>query len=165
MALAENNQRGGPEGNKMGSLIVLGSLIIVSIAFPPLAFIIVPFIIVSILMGFTIKSVASSIHEPIRADMAYSTDRITQAIDLHNATEWAAQFDDVEVQPDGTLRVIGEEEPETDYNIGTTPTPKKTTKKRKPRARKAKKEKKEKELPNAQDLIKDIEKELFGKDK
>ena len=46
-----------------------------------------------------------------------------------------------------------------------TPTPKKTTKKRKPRARKAKKEKKEEELPNAQDLIKDIEKELFGKDK
>ena len=150
----------------MGSLIVLGILIAVSIAFPPLAFIIIPFIIISILMGFTIKSVAGAVHEPIRADMAYNTDRITQAIDRHNAETWAAQFDDVEVQPDGTLRVIDEEEPETEYNVVKTAKPKKATKKPRPKAKKTKtKKKKKEELPNAKDLIKDLEDELFGKPK
>ena len=155
----------------MGSLIVLGILIAMSIVFPPLAFIIIPFIIISILMGFTIKSVAGAVHEPIRSDMAYNTDRITQAIDRHNAETWAAQFDDVEVQPDGTLRVIDEEEPETDYNVVKTAKPKKATKKPRAKAKSTKakntksKKKKKEELPDAKDLIKDLEDELFGKNK
>ena len=56
--------------------------------------------------------------------------------------------------------VVGTEEKPVKKRVA-----KKTTKKRKPQAKKLKKEKKEEELPNAKDLIKDIEDELFGKTK
>ena len=67
--------------------------------------------------------------------------------------------------------MIDEEEPETDYNVVKTAKPKKATKKPRAKAKstkakntKAKKKKKE-ELPDAKDLIKDLEDELFGKNK
>ena len=150
----------------MGAWIIMGILIAVSIVFPPLALIIIPLIIMSILVGWAMRSVAGTIAEPIREGMGQSAERIAQAIERRNTEAWASKYDDVEINEDGNLREIDEEEPEPDYNnVVKTPTPKKTTKKRKPRAKKARKEKKEKELPNAQDLIKDIENELFGKDK
>ena len=125
----------------------------------------------SILVGWAMRSVAGTIAEPITNGMGQSAERIAQAIERSNAEAWAAQYDDVEINEDGNLRVIDEEEPETDYNTvkTSTSTPKKKSKKKKPRAKKAKKEKKEEELPldqiKTKDLIKDIEDELFGKNK
>jgi len=155
----------------MGAWIVMGILIAVSIIFPPLALIIIPFILVSILVGFLMRSVGNNLSETTRKEVAEGSERIAQAIERSNAEAWAAQYDDVEINEDGNLRVIDEEEPETDYNTvkTSTSTPKKKSKKKKPRAKKAKKEKKEEELPldqiKAKDLIKDIEDELFGKNK
>ena len=140
----------------------MGILILIAVLFPPLGLFIIPFIIVSVLVGFCMRSVARTITEPIQDGMGQSAERIAQAIEQRNAEAWASQYDDVEINEDGNLRVIDGEEPETDYNVVKTPTPKKTTKKKKPRAKKAKKVKKEEKLPNAKDLIKDIENELFG---
>ena len=162
-----NKSVGGPQENKMGVWIFLGILIAISIVFPPLGIIIIPLILMSILVGWAMRSVAGTIAAPITNGMGQSAERIAQAIERSNAEAWASQYNDVEINEDGNLRVIDEEEPETDYNTVKTSTsaPKKKSKKKKPQAKKPKKEKKEEELPKAEDLIKDIEDELFGKNR
>jgi len=155
----------------MGAWIVMGILIAVSIIFPPLALIIIPFILVSILVGFLMRSVGNNLSETTRKEVAEGSERIAQAIDRlnpeirveidrANAENWAAKYDNVEVQADGTLREIEDDPVEEDAQPTTKPK-KNKIKKRKARAKKKKKE----ELPDAKDLIKDLENELFGKPK
>ena len=155
----------------MGAWIVMGILIAVSIIFPPLALIIIPFILVSILVGFLMRSVGNNLSETTRKEVAEGSERIAQAIDRlnpeirveidrANAENWAAKYDNVEVQADGTLREIEDDPVEEDAQPTTKPK-KNKTKKRKARAKKKKKE----ELPDTKDLIKDLEEELFGKSK
>ena len=167
-----NRSVGGLQENKMGAWMIMGILIVVSIIFPPLGIIIIPLIIMSILVGWAMRSVAGTIAEPIRDGMGQSAERIAQAIEKSKAEAWASQYGDVEINKDGNLRVIeeeapaiDEEDPETAYNTIKTSPPKKKSKKKKPQAKKPKKEKKEEGLPDATDLINDIEDELFGKDK
>jgi hypothetical protein len=146
----------------MGAWIVMGILIVISVIFPPLALIIIPFIIVSILVGFIMRSLGNNLSEPTRQEIVKGSDRIVQAIDRLNAERWAAQYDDVVVQDDGSLRVV-DDEPAEEETPQPTVKPKKSStksKKRKPRAKK-----KAEGLPDAEDLIKDIEDELFGKTK
>ena len=146
----------------MGAWIIMGILIVISVIFPPLALIIIPFIIVSILVGFIMRSLGNNLSEPTRQEIVKGSDRIVQAIDRLNAERWAAQYDDVVVQDDGSLRVV-DDEPAEEETPQPTVKPKKSStksKKRKPRAKK-----KAEGLPDAEDLIKDIEDELFGKTK
>jgi hypothetical protein len=153
----------------MGAWIIMGILIVISVIFPPLALIIIPFIIVSILVGFIMRSLGNNLSEPTRQEIVKSSDRIVQAIDRLNAERWAAQYDDVVVQDDGSLRVVDDEPAEEEIPQAiakpkqAAAKPKKSntkSKKRKPRAKK-----KAEGLPDAKDLIKDIEDELFGKTK
>ena len=142
----------------MGGLIVMGILIVISVIFPPLALIIIPFILVSILVGFCMRSLGNNLSEPTRQEIAQGSERIVQSIDRLRAERWAAQFDDVVVQADGSLRVV-EDEPAEEEDPQAIVEPKKSitkSKKRKPRAKKKKKE----GLPDAKDLVKDIERFL-----
>jgi len=149
----------------MGSFIVMALLIAVAIAVPGLAIFIIPFIIVSILVGFGMRSVGGAITEPMRTDMNAGAERIAQAIERRNAEAWASQWDDTIVDEEGNVRVV-DDPPETPEPVATpAPKPKNVTKK-KPTVRKKRKPRaKKNELPNADDLIKDIEDELFGKNK
>ena len=149
----------------MGSFIVMALLIVVAIAVPVLAIFIIPFIIVSILVGYGMRSVGGAITEPIRTDMNVGAERIAQAIERRNAEAWASQWDDTIVDEDGNVRVV-DDPPKTPEPVATpAPKPKNVTKK-KPTVRKKRKPRaKKNELPNADDLIKDIEDELFGKNK
>jgi len=149
----------------MGSFIVMALLIAIAIAMPGLAIFIIPFIIVSILVGFCMRSVGGAITEPIRTDMNAGAERIVQAIERRNAEAWASQWDNTIVDKDGNVRVV-DDPPETPEPVATpAPKPKNVTKK-KPTVRKKRKPRaKKNELPNADDLIKDIEDELFGKNK
>jgi len=149
----------------MGSFIVMALLIVVAIAVPVLAIFIIPFIIVSILVGYGMRSVGDAITEPIRTDMNVGAERIAQAIERRNAEAWASQWDDTIVDEDGNVRVV-DDPPETPEPVAMpAPKPKNITKKKRATQKKRKPRAKKNELPNADDLIKDIEDELFGKNK
>ena len=83
----------------------MGILIAIAIAIPPLAIFIIPFIVISILVGFGMRSAGGAFTEPIRADMNSGAERIAQAIERRNAEAWAAQWDDTIVDEDGNSYV------------------------------------------------------------
>ena len=140
-------------------------LIVVAIAVPVLAIFIIPFIIISILVGFGMRSVGGAITEPIRTDMNVGAERIAQAIERRNAEAWASQWDDTIVDEDGNVRVV-DDLPETPEPVAIpAPRPKNVTKKKRATQKKRKPRAKKDKLPNADDLIKDIEDEFFGKNK
>jgi len=149
----------------MGSFIVMALLIAVAIAVPGLAIFIIPFIIVSILVGFGMRSVGSAITEPIRTDMNAGAERIVQAIERRNAEAWASQWDDTIVDEDGNVRVVDDQPKTPEPIVAPASKPKNITKKKRTVRKKRKPRAKKNELPNADDLIKDIEDELFGKNK
>ena len=68
----------------MGAFIIMGILIAVAIAFPPLALIIIPFILISILVGFGMRTLANVFSEPTRQEIAQGSERIAQSIDSLN---------------------------------------------------------------------------------
>ena len=140
----------------------MGILIAIAIAIPPLAIFIIPFIVISILVGFGMRSAGGAFTEPIRADMNSGAERIAQAIERRNAEAWAAQWDDTIVDENGNVRVVDNQPETSEPTAAASPKPKNTTKKKRTVRKKRKPRAKKNELPNANDLIKDIEDELFG---
>ena len=140
----------------------MGILIAIAIAIPPLAIFIIPFIVISILVGFGMRSAGGAFTEPIRADMNSGAERIAQAIERRNAEAWAAQWDDTIVDEDGNVRVVDNQPETSEPTAASNPKPKNTTKKKRTVRKKRRPRAKKNEMPNANDLIKDIEDELFG---
>ena len=140
----------------------MGILIAIAIAIPPLAIFIIPFIVISILVGFGMRSAGGAFTEPIRADMTSGAERIAQAIERRNAEAWAAQWDDTIVDENGNVRVVDNQPETSEPTAAASPKPKNTTKKKRTVRKKRKPRAKKNEMLNADDLIKDIEDELFG---
>ena len=140
----------------------MGILIAIAIAIPPLAIFIIPFIVISILVGFGMRSAGGAFTEPIRADMNSGAERIAEAIERRNAEAWAAQWDDTIVDKDGNVRVVDNQPETSEPTASSNPKPKNTTKKKRTVRKKRKPRAKKNEMLNADDLIKDIEDELFG---
>ena len=67
----------------MFGLIVIAILLVLCVIIPPLAFIIVPFILVSLITGWFLRSLTSSITKPIGIgnDVKWAGDRIARAIE------------------------------------------------------------------------------------
>ena len=65
----------------MGGLIFLALLVGVMVLFPFLAIVIIPFIIISVLIGLGIRSIGGSMTEPARSEMRDSAERIAEAIE------------------------------------------------------------------------------------
>ncbi len=71
-------------GSGKGGLIALGILIGICVIFPISAIVIVPFIIISLLIGFAIRPFQPSDHG---SDIRYAADTIADAIDEKNIYE------------------------------------------------------------------------------
>ena len=65
----------------MGGLIFLALLVGVMVLFPFLAIVIIPFIIISVLIGLGIRSIGGSMTEPVRSEVRDSAERIAEAIE------------------------------------------------------------------------------------
>ena len=65
----------------MFGLIVIAILLVLCVIIPPLAFIIIPFILLSVITGLFFRSLASSITKPIGNDVKWAGDRIARAIE------------------------------------------------------------------------------------
>ena len=65
----------------MGGLIFLALLVGVMVLFPFLAVVIIPFIVISVLIGLGIRSIGGSVTEPARSEMRDSAERIAEAIE------------------------------------------------------------------------------------
>ena len=61
----------------MLGLIIIGLLLVLCVVFPPLAIIVIPFIILSLITGFFVKSVTKSVTEPIGNDVKWAGERAT----------------------------------------------------------------------------------------
>ena len=65
----------------MGGLIFLALLVGVMVLFPFLAIVIIPFIVISVLIGLGIRSIGGSMTEPVRSEVRESAERIAEAIE------------------------------------------------------------------------------------
>ena len=65
----------------MGGLIVLALLVGIMVMFPPSAIIIIPFVVISILVGLGMRSIGESMTEPVRSELHDSAERIAEAIE------------------------------------------------------------------------------------
>ena len=65
----------------MGGLIFLALLVGVMVLFPFLAIVIIPFIVISVLIGLGIRSIGGSMTEPVRDEVRESAERIAEAIE------------------------------------------------------------------------------------
>ena len=65
----------------MGGLIFLALLVGIMIMFPPSAIIIIPFVVLSILVGLGMRSIGESMTEPVRTELYDSAERIAEAIE------------------------------------------------------------------------------------
>ena len=65
----------------MGGLIVLALMVGIMVMFPPSAIIIIPFIVLSILVGLGMRSIGESMTEPVRSELHDSAERIAVAIE------------------------------------------------------------------------------------
>ena len=65
----------------MSGLIFLALLVGVMVLFPFLAIVIIPFIVISILIGLGIRSIGGSMTEPARSEVRDSAERIAEAIE------------------------------------------------------------------------------------
>ena len=65
----------------MGGLILLALLVGIMIMFPPSAIIIIPFVVISILVGLGMRSIGESMTEPVRSEVRESAERIAVAIE------------------------------------------------------------------------------------
>ena len=69
----------------MGGLIFLALLVGVMVLFPFLAIVIIPFIVISVLIGLGMRSIGESMTEPVRSEVRDSAERIAEAIEsLHS---------------------------------------------------------------------------------
>ena len=65
----------------MGGLIFLALLVGVMVLFPFLAIVIIPFIVISVLLGLGMRSIGESMTEPVRSEVRDSAERIAEAIE------------------------------------------------------------------------------------
>ena len=65
----------------MGGLIFLALLVGVMVLFPFLAIVIIPFIVISVLIGLGMRSIGESMTEPVRDEVSDSAERIAEAIE------------------------------------------------------------------------------------
>jgi len=65
----------------VGGLIFLALLVGVMVLFPFLAIVIIPFIVISVLIGLGIRSIGGSMTEPVRGEVRDSAERIAEAIE------------------------------------------------------------------------------------
>ncbi len=90
----------------MGGLIVLALLVGIMIMFPPSAILIIPFIVLSVLVGLGMRSIGESMTEPVRSDLHDSAERIAEAIE-----SLRSEHDHPDTEPDD------EDESETEPEI------------------------------------------------
>ena len=65
----------------VGGLIFLALLVGIMVMFPPSAIIIIPFVVISILVGLGMRSIGESMTEPVRSEVRESAERIAVAIE------------------------------------------------------------------------------------
>ena len=65
----------------VGGLIFLALLVGIMVMFPPSAIIIIPFVVISILVGLGMRSIGESMTEPVRSELHDSAERIAEAIE------------------------------------------------------------------------------------
>ena len=65
----------------VGGLIFLALLVGIMVMFPPSAIIIIPFIVISVLVGLGMRSIGESMTEPVRSEVRDSAERIALAIE------------------------------------------------------------------------------------
>ena len=92
----------------MGGLIFLALLVGIMVMFPPSAIIIIPFIVLSILVGLGMRSIGESMTEPIRSELHDSAERIAEAIE-----SLRSEHDHLDTEP--------EDEDEDEDESGTEP--------------------------------------------
>ena len=90
----------------MGGLIVLALLVWIMVMFRPLAIIIIPFIVLSIIVGLGMRSIGESMTEPIRSELHDSAERIAEAIE-----SLRSEHDHLDTEPED------EDESETEPEI------------------------------------------------
>ena len=90
----------------MGGLIFLALLVGIMIMFPPSAVIIIPFIVLSILVGLGMRSIGESMPEPVRSELHDSAERIAEAIE-----SLRSEHDHLDTEPED------EDESETEPEI------------------------------------------------
>ena len=90
----------------MGGLIVLALLVGIMVMFPPSAIIIIPFIVLSVLVGLGMRSIGESMTEPIRSELHDSAERIAEAIE-----SLRSEHDHLDTEPED------EDESETEPEI------------------------------------------------
>ena len=91
----------------MGGLIFLALLVGVMIMFPPSAIIIIPFVVISILVGLGMRSIGESMTEPVRSEVRESAERIAEAIESPRS-----EHDHTDTEPED--KDESETEPEID---------------------------------------------------
>ena len=90
----------------MGGLIFLALLVGIMVMFPPSAILIIPFIVLSVLVGLGMRSIGESMTEPVRSDLHDSAERIAEAIE-----SLRSEHDHPDTEPDD------EDESETEPEI------------------------------------------------
>ena len=65
----------------MGGLIFLTLLVGIMVMFPPSAIVIIPFVVISILVGLGMRSIGESMTGPVRSEVRESAERIAVAIE------------------------------------------------------------------------------------
>ena len=90
----------------MGGLIFLALLVGIMIMFPPSAILIIPFIVLSVLVGLGMRSIGESMAEPARNELHDSAERIALAIE-----SLRSEHDHPDTEPDD------EDESETEPEI------------------------------------------------
>ena len=91
----------------MGGLIFLALLVGVMVMFPPSAIIIIPFVVISILVGLGMRSIGESMTEPVRNELHDSAERIAEAIE-----SLRSEHDHTDTEPEDEDE--SETEPESD---------------------------------------------------
>ena len=90
----------------MGGLIVLALLVGIMVMFPPSAILIIPFIVLSVLVGLGMRSIGESMTEPVRSELHDSAERIAEAIE-----SLRSEHDHLDTEPED------EDESETEPEI------------------------------------------------
>ena len=90
----------------MGGLIFLALLVGIMVMFPPSAIIIIPFIVLSVLVGLGMRSIGESMTEPVRSELHDSAERIAEAIE-----SLRSEHDHLDTEPED------EDESETEPEI------------------------------------------------
>jgi len=90
----------------VGGLIFLALLVGIMVMFPPSAIIIIPFVVLSILVGLGMRSIGESMTEPVRSELHDSAERIAEAIE-----SLRSEHDHLDTEPED------EDESETEPEI------------------------------------------------